>query len=135
MMVKYIALGVAFVVIVFMAYKGLQVDQTKTEVPGSHIDKVEASAPINERPAEPAPVVKMQEKKIAEPIKKAPALQTEVKEHTLSREVNDLNEKTLEEEHNAPTVKRSQLIGGADVEWIEPKPREDGDVFGKPPGW
>ena len=36
-------------------------------------------------------------------------------------------------EDETPTVKRSRLIGGADVEWIEPKPKDPNDKFGEPP--
>ena len=134
-MVKYIAVGVIFVLIVIASYKGLQVDHAKIKVPESHVNEVEASAAISDIPEEPVPAVKMEEKKVAAPIKKAPALHTEVKARTLSKEANDPDEVTLEEEDDTPTVKRGQLIGGADVEWIEPKPREDGDKFGEPPAW
>ncbi|WP_292663862.1 hypothetical protein, partial [Nitratifractor sp.] len=44
-----------------------------------------------------------------------------------------LNGNKSKEENKSSTVKRNQLIGGADVEWIEPQPREPGDKFGKPP--
>jgi hypothetical protein len=133
MMGKYIAVGVIFVLIVIASYKGLQSDQAKTEVPKSHSEELETPAAISDMPAKPAPAVKMEEKKLAAPIKKAPVLHTEVKERTLSREVNDPDEEMPEEEDDTPTVKRNELIGGANVEWIEPKPREDGDKFGQPP--
>lgn len=56
-------------------------------------------------------------------------------EYTSGTEADgDVNTETDEEvEDETPSVKRSQLIGGADVEWIEPKPKEPGDKFGKPP--
>jgi len=44
---------------------------------------------------------------------------------------NDIDDEEAEEE--TPSVKRSQLIGGADVEWIEPKPKDPENKFGEPP--
>jgi len=32
-----------------------------------------------------------------------------------------------------PTAPRAHLIGGANVEWIPPKPKDPGDKFGEPP--
>ena len=50
---------------------------------------------------------------------------------------NDTQSEQAETEENvddsAPTVTRDKLIGGADVEWIEPKPKDPNNKFGEPP--
>ena len=55
--------------------------------------------------------------------------------YTASRE-RDGDENTNEDEEaedETPSVERSRLIGGADVEWIEPKPKDPDNKFGEPP--
>ena len=49
------------------------------------------------------------------------------------QEAFDDTEEDEEEADETPSVKRSQLIGGADVEWIEPKPKDPDNKFGEPP--
>ncbi|BAF73026.1 hypothetical protein [Sulfurovum sp. NBC37-1] len=60
---------------------------------------------------------------------------SETKEKSVSAEnpkMSDANDEE-EAEDETPSVKRSQLIGGADVEWIEPKPKDPDNKFGEPP--
>ena len=45
---------------------------------------------------------------------------------------NETDEKG-EEVAETPTVPRSELIGGAAVEWIPPRPKDPNDKFGEPP--
>ena len=125
-MLKYIALAVIFILIVFASYKGLQVE---TQVPKSQSREVDPEVTSTELPTQAVPKTES----VIVSDKKASAPNPEVKESTLPTETNDLNEEVSEED--TPTVKRSQLIGGADVEWEEPKPRSDDDDFGEPPAW
>ena len=123
-MLKYIALTVIFILIIIASYKGLQVE---TQVPKSQSKEVDMEVTSTELPTQAVEEIKS----VAVSKEKAPAPDPEVKENTLTTETNDLNEEVSEED--APTVKRSQLIGGADVEWEEPKPRSEDDKFGMPP--
>lgn len=53
-----------------------------------------------------------------------------VKPDTTETVKSDENE---EREDERPSVKRNQLIGGADVVWEEPKPKDPNNKFGEPP--
>lgn len=45
-------------------------------------------------------------------------------------ESTEISEKVV---RNVPRVERSKLIGGADVVWVEPKPKDPDNKFGEPP--
>ena len=51
--------------------------------------------------------------------------------YTASKDMDAEEDEEAEDE--TPSVRRSQLIGGADVEWIEPKPKDPNNKFGEPP--
>ena len=131
-MLKYIAFAVIFIVIIFASYKGLQ---RETQAPTSQIRELDTEVTSTEMSTEAEPETEEKTERVAVSEKKAPAPDPEVEESTLTNKTNDLNEESPKEEDDTPTVKRSQLIGGADVEWIEPKPRSDDDGFGEPPVW
>ncbi len=61
--------------------------------------------------------------------KEMPVLQN--KHTTYQNTYGYVEEKKAEAKINV--VKRSRLIGGADVVWIEPKPKDSENTFGEPP--
>ena len=129
-MLKYIALALIFILVIFVSYKGLQVER---EVPKSQSKELDKEVSITEMSTEIELEIKEKTERVEVSKKKTEVLEPEVEENTLTNETNDLNEESAEEEYDTPTVKRSQLIGGADVEWIEPKPRPEDGKFGRPP--
>ncbi len=71
----------------------------------------------------------MEKEKIAET---KPTI-TDVTSNDKAEKIVD-DEKAFDEENDdAPVVRREKLIGGADIEWEEPKPRSLDDKFGEPP--
>ena len=125
-MVKYIAFAVILLLVIFASYKGLQVE---TEAPIIQSKEVEPAAESTQPPIDVTPEVKKETKKVEIP-------DTKVKEGIISEEklADDVvgSEEEASEE-DAPAVRRDQLIGGADVEWEEPKPRDPNNKFGEPP--
>jgi hypothetical protein len=136
-MVKYVVLGVMVAVIAFVSYRSLQREPAETHLLSKQkMESVEAATETSKPVTKPASKVEKPEVVLDVPEKKIPVAKSEVNIDALhAEEPEGVDDEDMEEEDEIPTVKRSQLIGGADVEWIEPKPREDGDVFGKPPGW
>ena len=126
-MLKYITLAVILLFVIFASYKGLQ---EETQTPISQSREPEPAAKSTELPTQAVlPDAAKETKSVDVSEEKAPA--PEVIESTLADETDDPESEASDEE--APTVKRSQLIGGADVEWIEPEPRPEDDQFGTPP--
>ncbi len=125
-MLKYIALAVIFIfiLIIIASYKGLQVE---TQAPTSQSKKLEPEVKSTDLPTQAVEEIKS----VAVSKEKAPAPETEVTESTLPNETNDPGSEVSDKE--TATVKRSQLIGGADVEWEEPEPRSPDNKFGEPP--
>jgi len=107
--------------------------QVEREVPKSQSKELDKEVSITEMSTEIELEIKEKTERVEVSKKKTEVLEPEVEESTLTNETNDLNEESPEEEDDTPTVKRSQLIGGADVEWIEPKPRPEDGKFGRPP--
>jgi hypothetical protein len=138
-MVKYIAFAVIVVVIALVSYMNLQHAPERTELPTVQKTTEGVEAPV-ETPVEETKIAPAVEKKSDIPeIPEKMVLETkpEVKTDLLhaQEEPEGVEDEEMEEEDETPTVKRSQLIGGANVEWVEPKPKDESDKFGQPPGW
>ena len=127
-MLKYIALAVIFIIIIIASYIGLQ---EETQTPISQSIKLEPAAKSTHLSTQTVPETVKETKSVAVTEEKAPAPAPEVIESTLPDETDDPESEVSDKE--TATVKRSQLIGGADIEWIEPKPRAEDGQFGRPP--
>ena len=127
-MLKYITLAVILLFVIFASYKGLQ---EETQTPVSQSREPEPAAKNTQLSTQAVLEAEKETKSVDVSEEKAPAPAPEVIESTLPDERDDLESQASDEE--TATVKRSQLIGGADVVWIEPKPRPKDDQFGTPP--
>lgn len=131
---KYISLAAAFAFVAIVSYKGLQDDGQIGEVTVNVSEKSTPEPEITHPlPAKQEIEAERKQEEVKIPEKRA---MPESKPETIEKKVSDneeMSDPDDEEEDDTPTVKRSQLIGGADVEWIEPKPRSPDDKFGEPP--
>jgi len=124
-MLKYIAFVVIFAIII-VSYIGLQ---EETQIPINQSRESETTVKNTQQSTHTVPKAAKKIKSVDVSEEKAPDL--EVAESTLPDESDDLESQASDEK--AATVKRSQLIGGADVVWIEPEPKDENDKFGTPP--
>ena len=135
-MSKYFVVGVFVLLIAVAGYLLFRGGPAKAPVKPK-VEKVgkrptERRGPV--RATVSKPVEEAEEASAPSPEKKEMAVQSEAEMATPAPEEDDAEKGEAEVEDEKPTVRRSRLIGGADVEWIEPKEREGDDKFGPPPG-
>lgn len=120
-MTKVILFLLTFFLILYLGLRENSVDSTAPSPKTQHIKK--NILPDNEEKAETETRTKIQvqlqqsDVPIVEPVDRKVEYQRKKK---VTRSVTS-------------GVKRSQLIGGADIVWIEPKPKDSENTFGKPP--
>jgi hypothetical protein len=136
-MSRYFAAGALALLIMVAGY--LLLRSGPAEAPAQpkpeRVEKKPAQSPGTMTAAVSGPAEEAEEAPAPSPEKEEMAARNETETAAPATEEEDGEEGEAEEEDEKPTVKRSQLIGGADVEWIEPKPRDPDDKFGLPPGW
>lgn len=126
-MIKYIAMAVMAIAIVFSVYielktpKSLKIDSTHT---------VETSTKTKESAKPQEGSVTAADNAQASTKNDMPEMTTKEVEYT--GDDDEISPKEREDD-KAPVVSRQKLIGGADVEWIEPKAKSPDNRFGLPP--
>lgn len=124
-MVKAIVLFL--IVVIVILYLGIQ-KSTKME---------RLSPPSPVEPTVERYTPSQHKREVQQPLKMQTANRKVLRESSVPKESNIKHNASTdergEEKDESPTVERNRLIGGANVEWIEPQPKKPGDKFGKPP--
>ena len=126
------AIFLAVIVLAYLLYGGIQRD---SRYAAPEVKKIEAShLSVKVTPKVAVPKQKSDRKEVT-------PINPNSEESTAA--VADISEKTAETDEDAddgeeiedetPSVPKSKMIGGADVEWIPPKPKDPNDKFGEPP--
>jgi len=128
-MIKYLVLAVIAIVIVVLGYIAL-----KTEKRPQTVNKqtVERSAETKEsaKPQEESAIAA--ENTQASTKTDSPEVANKEVDYTDDEDDDEISPEEREDD-KAPVVSREKLIGGADVEWTEPKEKSPDNKFGLPP--